>query len=86
MAALNAWGTAALAMLPPLVVAWWCAARGAPGERAASLQLASLLTVLLLTLLTFAADQPALIDLPLALALLGMPGAVLFATFLERSL
>jgi multisubunit Na+/H+ antiporter MnhF subunit len=34
--------------------------------------------------MTFAFDQPALIDLALALALLSLPGTLLLSLFLER--
>jgi multicomponent Na+:H+ antiporter subunit F len=39
---------------------------------------------LLLMALSFAFDQPSSFDLALALALLGLPGTLLFAVFTER--
>ena len=61
-----------------------CALRGTIAQRFAATQLATTLAVLLLVLLTFAIDQPSSIDLAIALVLLGLPGSLLVAVFVER--
>ena len=39
---------------------------------------------MVLVAMTFAFDQPSFMDLPLAMALLALPGSLLIAMFLER--
>jgi multisubunit Na+/H+ antiporter MnhF subunit len=46
--------------------------------------LISSLTMLVLIALSFALGQSSFIELPLALALLSLPGSLLMALFLER--
>ncbi len=75
---------ATLALLPPLVVAVVAAGRGAASGRLVAVQFASSLTVALFVLLSFLLDQPSSIDLALTLALLGLPGTLVMAFFLER--
>ena len=81
---MSLWTLAILALLPPLALAAVLVWRGRPGQRFAAYQLASTLTVTVLTLLTFATDQPAVTDLALTLVLLNLPGTLLFCVFLER--
>lgn len=78
------WTIAMLGFIPPLLVAAYLACRGGIGERAVALQLGTVLAVLFLICTTFAFDQPAFIDLPLALCLLTLPGTMLIALALER--
>ena len=78
------WLAATLGLLPPLLVAVGAAGRGAVGGRLVAVQFASSLTVALFILLSFALDQASSIDLALTLALLGLPGTVVMAFFLER--
>ncbi|TGE02308.1 monovalent cation/H+ antiporter complex subunit F [Methylobacterium nonmethylotrophicum] len=78
------WLAAALALLPPLGLAVVAAARGALAFRLVAVQLATSLAVLLLVAMSFALDQPAVIDLGLVLAVLTLPGTLLFAVFQER--
>lgn len=78
------WLAAALALLPPLGLAVVAAARGALAFRLVAMQLATSVAVLLLVVMSFTLDQPAVIDLALVLAVLTLPGTLLFAVFQER--
>jgi multicomponent Na+:H+ antiporter subunit F len=78
------WLAAALALLPALGLAVAAAARGALAFRLVAVQLATSVAVLLLVVMSFALDQPAAIDLGLVLAVLTLPGTLLFAVFQER--
>jgi multicomponent Na+:H+ antiporter subunit F len=78
------WLAAALALLPPLGLAVVAAARGALAVRLVAVQLATSVAVLLLVMMSFTLDQPAVIDLALVLAVLTLPGTLLFAVFQER--
>ncbi len=81
---MNAWLLAALALLPALAWPLWVACRSGTANRLVAVQLASTLTGLMLALLSFGFDQSSFVDLPLCLALLSLPGTLLFAVFLER--
>ncbi|TNC12698.1 hypothetical protein FF100_13585 [Methylobacterium terricola] len=78
------WLAAALALLPPFGLAVAAAARGSLASRLVAVQLATSVAVLLLVVMSFALDQPAVIDLGLVLAVLTLPGTLLFAMFQER--
>ena len=78
------WLAAALALLPPFALAVLACVRGALAFRLVAVQLATALATLLLVALSFALDQPAVIDLALTLAVLTLPGTLLFALFQER--
>jgi len=80
----NAWLVAAIAMLPALIVACRAALAGAPVPRLVALELATVLTSLVLVLLTLAFDQPSFIDLALTLIFLAFPGSLIYVHFLER--
>lgn len=75
---------ATLALLPAFAVPVLVALRGGASGRLVAVQLATSLAASVLTLMTFAFDQSAFIDLPLALALLSLPGTLVMALFLER--
>ncbi|MBV8972857.1 MAG: hypothetical protein JO290_11255 [Sphingomonadaceae bacterium] len=81
---MSAWDTAALALLPPLAIAVVAAGRASVPTRLVAVQLATSLTVVLLTVLSFAADQPASVDLPLTLSILALPATLIMALFVER--
>ena len=81
---MTSWTVATLALLTPFAIAGFHATRGGLSQRLVGLQLATSLLIMTLTLLTFALEQPSFIDLPLALALLSLPGTLLAALFLER--
>lgn len=81
---MTAWLLAVLALLPPFGLAVLCACRGGTASRLVAWQLASSLAAFVLVAMTFAFDQAAFIDLPLAMAILALPGSLLIAMFLER--
>ena len=81
---MNAWMVAVIALLPALLVPVLGALRGGLLPRLVAVQLASGLAALILALMTFAFDQSAFMDLPLALVLLSFPGTLALGLFLER--
>ncbi len=81
---MSIWLLAILAMLPPLGVPLWYAARGDVANRLVAVQLASATASLVLVLMSCAFDQSSLIDLPLTLSLLSLPGILMLTLFLER--
>lgn len=81
---MSVWTLAIIALLPPLALAAGLTWRGRPGQRFAAYQLATTVSVTILTLLTFATDQASVTDLALTLVLLNLPGTLLMAVFLER--
>ncbi len=81
---MNVWLIALLAMLPPLCVPLWTAVRGDLGNRLVAIQLGSVVASLILVLMSFALDESFLVDLPLTLSLLTLPGTLMFTLFLER--
>jgi len=81
---MNPWMIAVLAMLPAFAIPAAACFRGPASGRLVAVQLASSLAALLLVLMTFAFDQPALIDLSLTLVLLTLPGTLVLAFFLGR--
>lgn len=74
---MTAWMLATLALLPALAAPVWAGMRGSARQRLVAVQLASTLTAVLLTLMSFAFDQPSLLDRALTLALLTLPGTLL---------
>lgn len=78
------WMLAVLALLPALAVPVAAACRGGTAGRLVAVQLATSIATMILVLMTFAFDQSAFVDLPLALALLALPGTLVMALFLER--
>ena len=78
------WMLAVIALIPALAVPSIAAGRGGTSGRLVALQLATAITTIILALMTFAFDQSAFADLPLTLALLGLPGTLVIALFLER--
>ncbi|HST74098.1 MAG TPA: monovalent cation/H+ antiporter complex subunit F [Acetobacteraceae bacterium] len=81
---MTAWLVATVALLPALAVPVFVACRGGSGDRLAAVQLAISLATLILVMMSFAFDQSSFIPLPLALVLLGLPGMLVLAHFLER--
>jgi len=84
MAAVNPFLAATIALLPALAVPLWFAQRNSLADRLVAVQLATIITSVALALMSFAFDQPSLVDLPLTLAFLSLPGTLLLAIFLER--
>lgn len=68
----------------PLAALLVALARGAVPHRLAAVQFVSTLATLLLAAMSFAFDQPSTLDMALCLALLSLPGTLLFALFEER--
>ncbi len=81
---MTGWEWAATALAPALAISVLAASRGPAGSRFAAVQLATSVLTVLLAVLTFAFDQSSFIDLALATPLLGFPGALAYALFLER--
>ena len=81
---MSPWLLATIVLLPALAVPVFAACRGASGDRLAAVQLAISLATLILVMMSFAFDQSSFIQLPLALVLLGLPGTLVLALFLER--
>ena len=81
---MTVWMLAVLALLPALAVPVAVACRGGTAGRFVAVQFATALATIILGLMTFAFDQRAFADLPLTLALLGLPGTLIMALFLER--
>jgi multicomponent Na+:H+ antiporter subunit F len=75
---------ACLALALPLGVPVIAACRRLPAMRFVALQVLVALATVILVLLSFALNQSSFVDLPLALALLSLPGSLLMALFLER--
>jgi multicomponent Na+:H+ antiporter subunit F len=68
------------AILAPAVMA----CRGRMAERLVALQMATTLTAVALVVMSFAFNAPILMDLPLSLILLCIPGTLVIAVALER--
>lgn len=81
---MTVWMIATLGLLPPVAAVLLAAGRGGSGQRLVAVQLATSLTALLIATMTFAFDQSSFVELSLALVLLGLPGTLLMAMFLER--
>jgi multicomponent Na+:H+ antiporter subunit F len=75
---------APLGLLPPLALACLLGLRGNAGARLVALQLASSVAVLVLVAMSFAFGLPSILDLPLTLVVLSLPGTLVLAAFLER--
>jgi multisubunit Na+/H+ antiporter MnhF subunit len=84
IAGLTPWALAAAALLPPLAAGLALASRGRIVTRLIAVQFTTAIVTALLVLASFDQNAPSLIDLPLALALLSLPGTLILATFLER--
>lgn len=84
MAVVNIWlvasGVLLLALLPCTVVVF----RAATLDRLVALELAGTIAALLVLTLAQAFGRPSIFDLALALALLSVPGTLVYAYFLER--
>lgn len=81
---MSPWLVAIVALLPAFAVPLAVALRGPMNGRLVAVQLASVLAVVILVLMSFAFDQESSIDLALALVLLSVPGTTLYALFMER--
>lgn len=81
---MNIWflatGVLLLALVPCAIVVF----RAAPLDRLVALELAGTITTLLILTLAQGLGRPAVFDVALALALLSVPGTLVYAYFLER--
>jgi multicomponent Na+:H+ antiporter subunit F len=80
----NVWLIAALALLLGLVPCGIVVFRDPPMDRLVALELASVISSLVLLLLAQGFNRPPFFDLALALALLSFAGGLVFARFFER--
>lgn len=80
----SGWTLAALALFPAFLAAVLASGLLSIPQRLIAVQFATSLSVLLLIVLSFVFAQPSSIDLALSIALLTLPGTLLFALFLER--
>lgn len=78
------WLWTVVALVAALLIPTVMACRGRMAERLVAAQMATALTVFALAAMSFAFDVPALMDLPLTLILLGVPGTLVIAVALER--
>jgi multicomponent Na+:H+ antiporter subunit F len=78
------WLLSLVCWLPPLLLVLWFTLRGPLVQRLIALQLATNVTILLLAAMSFAFDQTMMIDLPLTLAALSLPGTLMLTLFVER--
>jgi multisubunit Na+/H+ antiporter MnhF subunit len=81
---MNPWLIAAIALLPPFAVGAIMTALGPASQRLVAAEFASILAAPILMLLAMAVDQPSFLDVALTLVIVGLPGTILYAHFLER--
>ena len=81
---MNPWLATAIALVPAFGGCAVFAMRRNIADRLVALELATVLSAFMLILLTVAFDQPSFIDLALTLALLSLPGSLVYAHFVER--
>lgn len=81
---MTVWLAAAVALLPPLGVAIWVAISDRLADRLVGASFAAAVAGQAMVTLSFAFDQVSILDLPLTLAFLSLPGTLLLAVFMER--
>jgi multisubunit Na+/H+ antiporter MnhF subunit len=81
---MSPWLIAFVLCLPPFALAAQRALCGRVAQRLVAMELAVCLGTLMMLLASFAWPHDELIDLPLALGLVSVPGALVFTHFLER--
>lgn len=81
---MTVWTLAVVLLLPPLAVPVVVAMRADANNRLAAIQVAGIMSALILALMTFAFDETSFIDLALCLVLLSVPGTLLMSLFMER--
>lgn len=81
---MNVWLWAALAFALVLVPCGVAMLRVPLADALVTLQFATAVSVLLLTLVAIGLHRPSFLDIALTLALLAYPGSLLFAHFFER--
>jgi multisubunit Na+/H+ antiporter MnhF subunit len=78
------WLWTVIVVVAALPVSTVMACRGRMAERLVAVQMVAGLTVMALVIMSFAFDSPMLMDLPLALILLAVPGTLVIAAALDR--
>ncbi len=81
---MNPWLLAVIALELGLVICTLVALRGTLPEGIVAMEVASCAGALAIAILAEAVGRPAWFDLALALALMSLPGALVFLTFVER--
>lgn len=82
----NPWLLAAGAVAATLIPCADMCLRGTPERRLVGMEMASVLVVIDMVLLSVGFGRPIFIDLPLALAIMSFGGGLVFARFLEKHL
>lgn len=80
----TSWAVASIGLMPPLLATIIACGTRAIDQRLIAVEVATTLAILLMIVLSFAFDQTSSIDAALTLALLTLPGTLLFALFTER--
>lgn len=83
---MNWWLIAAAAVGVTLIPCADLCLRGSPERRLVGLELASIISTILLVLLTVGFHRLPFIDLSLTLAIMSLGGTIVFARFLEKHL
>lgn len=81
---MNPWLAAATALLIGLIACGWVCLRGGTMDRLIAVELAGLMTALVVVLFAEGFDRPSLYDLALSLVILSFASTMVFARFLER--
>ena len=81
---MNLWLTVATIMLLAMIPCGWACLRGGYLERFAGLQMAQVLTVLVLLLLAEGYARDLYVDMALVLAVLSLASGLVYVRFLER--
>jgi multisubunit Na+/H+ antiporter MnhF subunit len=82
----NPWILASIAVGASLLPCAWMALRGSPERRLVGVEMAGIIAVIELVLLTIGYGRLPFIDLPLTLAVLTLGAGLVFARFLEKHL
>lgn len=83
---LNPWMLTSVAIGAAFVPCAWMCLRGSPERRLVGLEMANVLVIIELILLTVGYGRLPFIDLPLTLAVLTLGAGLVFARFLEKHL
>lgn len=81
---MNLWLLAVILLQLGLIICSLVALRGTLPEAIVAMEVSSVAGVLSIAILAEAVGRPAWFDLAIALALMSLPGALVFLTFMER--
>jgi multicomponent Na+:H+ antiporter subunit F len=82
----NPWLIAASAVMAALIPCADMCLRGSPERRLVGMEMTGVLVILAMILLTIGTGRAPMIDIPLALAIMGFGGGLVFARFFEKHL